>query len=93
MAITSDDLSESWTNAVTRFMAASEWLNDTHLPQLKALFAIAQRLDAPGEWNAALVAQFTLCQRTLAGKAPGVDDDDEAGNDGLTGGTLPPPMF
>lgn len=92
MAITADDLAAGWVHSVERFVEHSPWLNNSHLPQLKALFEIAKRLDMPGDWNAALVSQFTLCQRTLAGKAPGAEELPE-GPDTLMGGDVPPPMF
>lgn len=77
MAITLADLNVSYVAAVTRFVEASPWLSDKHLPQLKALMDIAKELDMPGQKKtAALVAQFTLTQRTLLGKAP------EAGGEG-----------
>lgn len=72
MAITLDDVNISWVAAVTAFIEESPWLSKKHLPQLKALVAIAQALDMPGDRGktAALISQFTLTQRTLLGKAP-----------------------
>lgn len=71
------DLQTSWVGSVERFVEANEsWLNDTHLPQLKALYAVATILDSGVKITPALVSQFTLTQRTLAGKAPGGSGDD-----------------
>lgn len=72
MTITIDDVrSGSWRDSVARFVKANDgWLNEGHLPQLKALYEVASILDRTGRPNAALVSQFTLTQRTLAAKAP-----------------------
>lgn len=70
--ITAADVAEvSWTSTVERFIDDSDWLTDKHLPQLKALYAIAKSLDQ-GKFQAALISQFTLTQRTLLGKGPDV---------------------
>jgi hypothetical protein len=85
MAITLDDVNVSWVAAVTAFIEESPWLTKKHLPQLKALLAIAQDLDMPGQKakTAALISQFTLTQRTLLGKAPetGAEQDQLPGLD------------
>lgn len=75
MAITIDDVrSGSWRSSVERFVTANDdWLDEGHLPQLKALYEVATMLDNSGRPNAALVSQFTLTQRTLAAKAPAAE--------------------
>jgi hypothetical protein len=70
MALTMDDLNGSWVDTVERFIKGNDWLDDSHLPQLKALYAIAKLIDGGAKITPALVSQFTLTQRTLAGKTP-----------------------
>lgn len=90
--LTMTDLEVSWAKTVERFVEAnSDWLDDSSLPQLKALYAVAKMLDQGVRITPALVSQFTLVQRTLAAKAPGGSDD--AGNppsllDGLLEGDM-----
>jgi hypothetical protein len=85
--IADDDDEESYVESVARFRAAASWLDDTHRPALKVLRSLAKVLDdeltrgkAP---QAALVSQFSLTYRDLAGKSPAAAKTDD---------TLPPPM-
>lgn len=79
MGITIEDVKAgSWRSSVERFVEANgSWLNEGHLPQLKALYEVASILDRTGRPNAALVSQFTLTQRTLAAKAPAAAKSDD----------------
>lgn len=62
----------SYVESVRLFVAASPWLTDADMPQLRALLGIATDLDAsPKARTSAMFSQFTLIQRTLAAKAPG----------------------
>lgn len=82
-----DDDEETYVESVARFMRAADWLNDTHRPALKVLRSLAKVLD--GELDrgkspqAALISQFTLTYRDLAGKSPSAAKVDD---------TLPPPL-
>lgn len=70
----------TWVESVRLFVDDSPWLTEQHIPQLKALYAIAKLLDG-GKTTPALISQFTLTQRTLTGKAPEASDP-----------SMPPPL-
>jgi hypothetical protein len=59
----------TWVQTVEAFEAEAVWLTATDVPQLKALYAIAEQLDK-GDLQAAKISQFTLVQRTLASRKP-----------------------
>ena len=71
----------TWIESVRMFVADSPWLTEQHIPQLKALYAIAKILDSGAKATPALISQFTLTQRTLLGKAPEPGDP-----------SMPPPL-
>lgn len=55
-----------------KFVGGADYLTDADMPQLKALYAIAQQLDNNyGKIQAALISQFTLTQRNLTQKKGG----------------------
>lgn len=87
--IVSDEDDESYVDSVARFIAAAEWLDETHRPALKVLRSLAKVLDTELEKGkapqAALVSQFTLTYRDLAGKKPGAAGPAEDPS-------MPPPM-
>lgn len=85
--IVADDDDETYVESVARFIKAATWLNDSHRPALKVLRSLAKVLDdelarakAP---QAALVSQFSLTYRDLAGKSPTAQKGDDS---------LPPPL-
>lgn len=70
----SDDATEqaaagTWVAAVDAFEADATWLSGVDQPQLTALRAIAEALDA-GSFQAALISQFTLIHRGLLARQP-----------------------
>lgn len=85
MAINMSELKSgmTWQQSVERFVSVSPWLTDEHLPQLKALYALAGILDK-GKTQAALVSQFTLGIRSLKDKRPGSGGDGD--------GSMPPAL-
>jgi hypothetical protein len=54
--------------AVSKFLAAADWLDDSHLPSIVALRVMAQALDR--EPTPALYAQFGLYYRSLLKAKP-----------------------
>ncbi|QKS15605.1 hypothetical protein HUN59_04675 [Curtobacterium sp. Csp2] len=85
--IVADDDEETYVESVARFVSAATWLDDTHRPALKVLRSLAkvldQELDKGKAPQAALVSQFSLTYRDLAGKSPAAAKTDD---------TLPPPL-
>lgn len=61
----------SFAAAVDTFIESAYWLDDTHLPSVIALQAVARELD--DEVTGALVAQFGLLHRSLLAAKPKVD--------------------
>lgn len=61
---------DTWTDSVTEFVAAADWLTPADRPQVKALYSIAGELDG-GTFQAALISQFTLIHRALLARRPG----------------------
>jgi len=57
--------------AVSRFLATADWLDDSHLPSIMALRGIAAQLDR--EPSPALWAQFGLYHRSLMKAKPSDD--------------------
>lgn len=60
----------TWRASVEEFEADADWLTGADRPQLVALYAIADALDA-GTFQAALISQFTLVHRGLLARRPG----------------------
>jgi hypothetical protein len=57
--------------AVAKFLDSADWLDESHLPSIVALQALAFELDK--EVTAALVAQFGLIHRSLLKAKPSDD--------------------
>lgn len=75
--ITAADVAESsWVQSLDQFVANADYLTESDLPQLKALYAIARQLDG-GKFQAALISQFTLTQRNLTAKRGATEPDGD----------------
>lgn len=60
----------TWGDSVASFEAEATWLTAADAPALMAMRALAVELDA-GNFQAALVSQFTMCHQRLMARRPG----------------------
>lgn len=65
---------DTFADALEAFKSANTWLNDSHLPALAAMAAIAKELDA-GNVRGDLLSQWGLSHRALLKAAPAAEPE------------------
>jgi hypothetical protein len=63
-------MSRGFTQAITKFVASADWLQDEDAVAVISLQAMADELDNADKLNPPLVAQFGLTYRNLLKKKP-----------------------
>lgn len=63
-------MSRGFTEAINKFIASADWLQDEDAVAVVSLQAMAEELDEATKLNPPLVAQFGLAYRNLLKKKP-----------------------